>query len=69
MIYGYTHGNEQLMIILQRTADGYRLVVPGVATDQQGLKIAVGTLLPGLLTSALVIALGTALRRKGVEAA
>lgn len=65
MIYGRTHGNELLELGVQRGEGGLRLFLPGsngpIPADAS--KIAIGTLLPGLLTSALVIALGAAFSR------
>ena len=64
MVYGRMHGNEYLEVVFARTSHGLQIVMansdPG-ANVPEGVKMSIGTLIPGLLVSAIVIALGAAL--------
>jgi len=66
MIYGYTHGNADLVVVLSQTAKGIRMAFPNLEGSEQGTQMSVGTLLPGVATSAVVIALGGGLRKRAV---
>jgi SSS family solute:Na+ symporter len=64
MCYGRMHGNEYLEVVFARTSHGLKIVMPNSDASGdavQGVKMSIGTLMPGLAISALVIALGSAL--------
>lgn len=71
MIYGRMHGNEYLEVIFARTSQGFRIVMANSnpsANVPVGVKMSIGTLLPGLIVSAIVIALGSERNRKSNDA-
>jgi SSS family solute:Na+ symporter len=72
MWYGMATGNTYLEMVFMRTQTGFHIVMPNSNASQAaqdalkaGTRLQIGTLLPGLMTSAVVIALGTVFSRKG----
>jgi SSS family solute:Na+ symporter len=67
MWYGRSNGNEYLEVAFIRTGNAIRLVLPNASNSGEmanATKMAVGTLLPALTVSAVVIALGAVFARK-----
>lgn len=65
MAYGMMHGDPYLEVVVARTGQGLRFVLPSGTSEPEGIKMAVGTLAPGLLVSALTLSLGTILSKRG----
>lgn len=73
MIYGLTHGNPYLEVVFLRSGSGWSLFAPDeknahlTAMLQKGAKFSLGTLLPGLILSALVIGFGEIAGRRSIK--
>jgi SSS family solute:Na+ symporter len=66
MVYGRTHNDAYLELFFSRTETGLKVVLANSSANapvQEGTKISIGTLMPGLFVSALVIALGTGISK------
>ncbi len=69
MAYGRMHGNDYLEVVFSRTRQGFQIVMPNSDASgnaPQGVKMCIGTLMPGLAVSGLVIACGTLLSALGM---
>lgn len=65
LVYGKTSGNDFLEAGLLRSSGAWSLVLPGHAGWDSASRFSVGTLLPGLLASALILGLGCLAGRMG----
>lgn len=74
MFYGRLHGNSYLEIVFFHDLHGFRVQMQNYDAPQavqnelaKGTDIAIGTLLPCLLVSAIVIAFGAGLRKRDLK--